>query len=127
MTLNESMQIMAVLRAAYPNYYSKSSKEDLTCAVNLMAEIFAETDYELCSMAVRKIIASNTPFPPAIGELLAVCNEIKNAINLASVVKESVNEPVLSVRQYIFREASKEQQKMLGMLSKGREAIEDHS
>lgn len=38
---------MAILKAAYPAYYAKISKEEAIVAVNLWADLFAALDNEI--------------------------------------------------------------------------------
>lgn len=70
MDRTETIKIMAVLRAAYPQYYAKQSAEDLQGIVNLWAEMFAEDAYITVAMAVKALIKTRTStFPPGVGEI----------------------------------------------------------
>lgn len=70
MTKTETIKIMAVLRAAYPQYYAKQSDEDLQGIVNLWAEMFDDEPYEVVAMATKALIKTRTStFPPTIGEI----------------------------------------------------------
>lgn len=70
MNRTETIKIMAVLRAAYPQYYAKQSTEDLQGIVNLWAEMFEDEPYKLVAMAVKALIKTRvSTFPPGIGEI----------------------------------------------------------
>lgn len=70
MDRTETIKIMAVLRAAYPQYYAKQSADDLQGIVNLWAEMFAEEPYTTVAMATKALIKTRvSTFPPGIGEI----------------------------------------------------------
>lgn len=70
MTPQETKRVLAVLAAAYPQFYANKPKADIDIAVNLWARQFADTDYNLVGAAVDAFIASDTKgFPPAIGQI----------------------------------------------------------
>lgn len=77
MDRTETIKIMAVLRAAYPQYYAKQSNEDLQGIVNLWAEMFTDEPYQLVSMATKALIKTRTStFPPSIGEITEKIQQI---------------------------------------------------
>lgn len=64
----ETTKILAVLRAAYPAFYSRISSEDALAIVTLWSEQFAEDDYMTVSEAVKGLISTRTEsYPPTIG------------------------------------------------------------
>lgn len=66
----EVLKIMAVLRAAYPQYYRNISDEDAANVVNLWTDLFAEDDASFVGAAVKAIIvADNREFPPLVGTI----------------------------------------------------------
>lgn len=66
----ETLKIMAVLQAAYPQFYAKKSKEELDGIVNLWAEMFADEPYQVVAMATKALIKTRvSTFPPGIGEI----------------------------------------------------------
>lgn len=70
MTRDETIAIMAVLKAAYPNYYKDMKRADAEGVVNLWATMFADEPAELVTMAVKAHIASDSKgFPPHIGAI----------------------------------------------------------
>ena len=68
MTNIEATQILAILKAAYPNSYRGMSKEEAQGTVTVWAIQFADIPVEMVTIAVNKLIASS-PFPPAISEV----------------------------------------------------------
>ena len=78
MDRNETLKIMAVLQAAYPNFYKGMKAESAEGIVILWNLSFADDQYELVSAAVLAHINTNiNPFPPVI-------SLIKNAIHTIS-------------------------------------------
>ena len=72
MTRDETIKILMVVQAAYPNY----KPQDKTVAVNVWSEMLADIPYEQVSMAVKAYIQSDkNGFAPSIGE---VREKVKN-------------------------------------------------
>lgn len=77
MNYDETLRIMAVLRAAYPRYYSGQSRTDVEAAVNLWMAIFEDTPYNVVAAAVQAFIADDDKgFPPAVGQINRRVREI---------------------------------------------------
>lgn len=68
MTATESLAILAILKAAYPNAYKNVTDEDAASISAIWGAQFAEIPAKIVLIAVNKWIAAN-PFPPAISEL----------------------------------------------------------
>ncbi len=68
MTQKEATQILAILKAAYPNSYKNMTKDEAIGTVNVWAVQFAEMPAKVVMIAVQKLISTNT-FPPSIGEV----------------------------------------------------------
>lgn len=68
MTQKEATQILAILKAAYPNSYRGMSKEEAIGTVNVWATQFIDIPVRVVMIAVNKLISTNT-FPPSIGEV----------------------------------------------------------
>lgn len=74
MNYDETLAIMSVLKAAYPNFYKDMKRGEAEGIVSLWAEMFKDEPAELVAAAVKTHIASDQKgFPPHIGA-------IKNAI-----------------------------------------------
>lgn len=68
MNKREAAQILAILKAAYPNSYKGMSKEEAAGTVSVWAMQFANMPVDIVMMAVNKMI-STSQFPPAISEV----------------------------------------------------------
>lgn len=70
MDRSETIKIMAVLKAAYPNYYRGMDRNELDGVVNLWQSMFDEEPYPLVGAAVKAHISTDTKgFPPVIGQI----------------------------------------------------------
>ena len=68
MTKKEALQILAILKAAYPASYNGMTKEEATGTVAVWCMQFADMPAESVMMAIHKLIATNK-FPPSISEV----------------------------------------------------------
>lgn len=68
MTREETIKVLAILKAAYPNAYKGMTREEAQGTVSVWAMQFASFPVEVVLLAVNKIISSST-FPPAISEV----------------------------------------------------------
>lgn len=70
MNRKEVMQILSVLKAAYPHSFKDMTKLDGEALVNLWARQFAEEDPAAVSAAVNALISTRTTgFSPTVGEI----------------------------------------------------------
>ena len=66
MTRDETIKILMVIQAAYPNY----KPPDKTIAVNVWAEMLSDIPYEKVSAAVKMYIQTDTSgFAPSVGDV----------------------------------------------------------
>lgn len=66
MTRDETIKILMVIQAAYPNY----KPQDKTVAVNVWTEMLSDIPYEKVSAAVKVYIQTNTSgFAPSVGDI----------------------------------------------------------
>lgn len=68
MTKEETLQLLAVLKAAYPASYSNMTKREANGTVAVWYMQFADVPADVVLMAVQKLISTNK-FPPAISEV----------------------------------------------------------
>lgn len=68
MTKKEALQILAILKAAYPSSYHNMTKEEAQGTVAVWCMQFAEMPVDIVLMAVHKLIATNK-FPPSVAEV----------------------------------------------------------
>ena len=68
MTKKEALQILAILKAAYPSSYNGMTKEEASGTVAVWCMQFNDIPVDIVMMAVQKLISTNK-FPPAISEV----------------------------------------------------------
>lgn len=68
MVRQESLKILASLKAAYPNSFRNLSHEDASATANTWAYQFSQIPYEIVAIAVQKLISTST-YPPSIAEV----------------------------------------------------------
>lgn len=70
MTYEETLAIMGVLKAAYPNFYKDMKRSEAEGIVSLWTEMFKDEPAQLVGLAVKAHIASDAKgFPPHIGAI----------------------------------------------------------
>ena len=70
MTKDETTAIMAIIKAAYPQFYSKATNNDIQQYVSIWAQSLEGDNTEFITAAVRVFIANdNSGFPPTIGQI----------------------------------------------------------
>lgn len=68
MTREETLQIMTVLKTAYPNFYKGMGRKEAESTVSLWHDMFADDDPVHVAAAVKALIAMDAKgFPPHIG------------------------------------------------------------
>lgn len=74
MTRDETIDLLSVLKAAYPNFYRDMTRKDADHVIDLWFDMFKDEPAMLVALAIKRHIATDTKgFPPNIGA-------IKNAI-----------------------------------------------
>ena len=69
MNKQETIKTLSVLKAAYPMFYSKQTKNDLEITVTLWETIFKNDSYEVVMIALNALITKHSGFPPDIAAL----------------------------------------------------------
>ena len=67
MNKQEALQILAIMQAAYPNFY-KGTKEEAMGTVSVWCTQFSDMPAEIVLMAIHKLIGTNK-FPPTVSEV----------------------------------------------------------
>ncbi len=109
MTKKEALQILAILKAAYPSSYNGMTKEEATGTVAVWCMQFADMPAEIVMMAIHKLISTNK-FPPSISEVKAKIQKIHwEAYEIISspTMRESIPAENLKKFQMIYK-ATKE-------------------
>lgn len=68
MTKEETLRVLAILKAAYPASYNNMTKREANGTVAVWCMQFADVPVDIVLMAVQKLISTNK-FPPAISEV----------------------------------------------------------
>ena len=77
MNYSETLQIMAVLRGAYPAFYRDMSRKEAESVVALWTEMFADDDAVTVAAAVKALISADEKgYPPHIGAVKAKIRQI---------------------------------------------------
>lgn len=68
MTRDETIKMLAILKAAYPNSYKEMTKDEANGMIAVWTMQFANMPADIVLMALNKLI-STSQFPPAISEV----------------------------------------------------------
>lgn len=68
MTKKEALQVLAILKAAYPNSYKGMSAEEASGTVSIWHMQFSDMPIDIVLMAIHKLISS-CKFPPTVAEV----------------------------------------------------------
>lgn len=68
MTREETIKILAILKAAYPNSYKNMTKDEANGTVAVWSTQFASIPADVVMIAINKLISTSS-FPPAICEV----------------------------------------------------------
>ena len=90
---------MAVLKAAYPDYYKAMNESDLNAVVTLWSTMLAEYSYDECLVAVKNVILES-PFPPKISDIVTRIGWKPSLELPAKTNKRSTREEFLEARTW---------------------------
>lgn len=68
MTRDEAIKTLSILKAAYPNSYRNMTKDEANGTINIWAAQFVNIPFAVVSIAINKLISTNT-FPPTVSEV----------------------------------------------------------
>ena len=70
MTRDDTLDLLSILKAAYPNFYRDMTRKDADHVIDLWSEMFKDEPAELVAIAVKAHIATDKKgFPPHIGAI----------------------------------------------------------
>lgn len=70
MTRQETIKILSILKAGYPNFYKSMTKDEAEGIIQLWATMFCDDDYLIVSEAIKSHIATDDKgYPPVIGQI----------------------------------------------------------
>lgn len=102
MTRDETLKIMAVLKATYPNFYKDMTRRDAEGVVALWTDMFSGDSYNAVAAAVKAFIASDSKgFPPVVGQVKQRVMELASAKALPGNVRRGSEKEAAWVRRYI--------------------------
>ena len=102
MTRDETLKIMAVLKATYPNFYKDMTRRDAEGVVALWTDMFSEDNYNAVAAAVKAFIASDSKgFPPVVGQVKQRVTELASAKVLPGNVSRGSEKEAAWMRRYI--------------------------
>ena len=101
----ETLQMLAVLQTAYPQFYSRKTEAELNDAVNLYMIMFEDEPGDLVAMAVKALIKTReSTFPPGIGEINAKIMQITQPKELTemeawSLVRQAISNGIYGAQK----------------------------
>lgn len=102
MTRDETIKVLAILKAAYPNSYKAMTKEEAKGMIAVWTMQFADMPADIVLMAVNKLISTNQ-FPPAISEVKKKISSLHwEAYDLISATKDELPKEELAKYQRIY-------------------------
>lgn len=75
MTREETIGILSILKASYPNFYKELTKKDAETTINLYAEMFSNTETSLVATAIKELIQRQN-YPPTIADIKNKIDEL---------------------------------------------------
>lgn len=70
---------MAILQAAYPQFYARKTEADVKTAVALWSDLFSDESYRTVAVAVKSLLrVRESSFPPSIGEVTAEIRRMRH-------------------------------------------------
>lgn len=68
MDRNETIKVLSILKAAYPNSYSRMTTQEANATISIWASQFRDAPADVVIIAVQKLIA-RLKFPPSVAEV----------------------------------------------------------
>jgi hypothetical protein len=75
MTREETIGILSILKASYPNFYKDLTKKDAETTINLYSEMFSNTEASLVATAIKELIQHQS-YPPTIADIKNKIDEL---------------------------------------------------
>lgn len=110
MTKKEALQILAILKAAYPHSYNGMSEKEAIGTVTVWSTQFSDVSASIVMMAVNKLI-STSKFPPSIAEVKAKIGKIHweayDVLYRNEFGEDAIPEERLKLYERIYQETKK--------------------
>lgn len=88
MTKRETIKLLAVLNAAYPNFFKDMDKQQKMAQIELYQSRFKDTPVEIVAVALERYIDTNT-YPPTIAGLKAIIADYQDGNKIDELWKEA--------------------------------------
>lgn len=99
MTRDETIDLLSVLKAAYPNFYKDMTRRDADHVISLWFEMFKDEPAPMVILAVKRHIATDTKgFPPHIGAIKDAIVKIQQPDEMTEI--EAWNMVRSAIRSY---------------------------
>ena len=99
MTHDETIDLLSVLKAAYPNFYRDMTRKDADHVISLWSEMFKDEPAALVALAVKQHIATDRKgFPPHIGAIKDAIVKIQQPEEMTEI--EAWNMVRSAIRSY---------------------------
>lgn len=99
MTRDDTIDLLTILKAAYPNFYRDMTRKDADHVISLWSEMFKDDPVELVALAVKRHIATDTKgFPPHIGAIKDAIVKIQQPQDMTEI--EAWNIVRKAIRSY---------------------------
>ena len=86
MTRDETIDLLTVLKAAYPNFYRGMTRKDADSVIDLWFDMFQDDPAGLVGIAVKRHIATDTKgFPPHIGAIKDAIGKIQQPEEMTEI------------------------------------------
>ena len=122
MTVEETAEVLAIIKAGIPNAYLKLTDADASAMVMLWAEMFANCDKELVMAAAKTYVFNDkTGRFPAPGALREEMENIRKTVSFCAYgytlweyMGEAANKYPPAVQQYMEREYRQRHKQLYG-------------
>lgn len=81
MTRDETKGMLTLLKTAYPGFYAKKSRDELSMILDLWYEMFTEENVVVVKAALKELIADHAGYPPDIAVIKAKIRSMSEAVN----------------------------------------------
>lgn len=109
MTRKETIQILQILKIAYPNFYKDFSKEDTNNAIDLWTTMFEDEDVVMVASAVKAYIATDEKgFPPVIGQIKNKIHSLSGSRGVTEIeawekVKNAIRNSLYNAKEEYYK------------------------
>lgn len=106
MTREETVQVLSLLKAAFPNSYKGMTRQEANGVISVWSTQFANIPVQIVLIAINKLISIST-FPPSIAE---VKNKLKNLYYEATselligtdYLKDDEKQKLMAIQKYCY-------------------------